>query len=139
MKGHRGPLEVPGLGDPIAQAVKVFAEEAKLNYDLWYHDEPVWLVWEEVEKDTFYKQVQIAAFFIDGEGEQLFFIPQAYGYQEEKRKTTRAEPSTPDIYISFRKFHGLSEDNVKDIVRSYLHDAWKKADNFTRNDLTEEV
>jgi hypothetical protein len=46
-------LELPqGIGEAVARSVKAFADTRRppLQYHLWYHDQPLWLVWEKVSE-----------------------------------------------------------------------------------------
>ncbi|MBI3328390.1 MAG: hypothetical protein HYZ81_17020 [Nitrospinae bacterium] len=141
MSGYKGPLDIPLLGYLIAQVVEAFAKDQRppLAYDLWYHGEPVWLIFREIKEDNFFQQVQVAA-FLTQQGEQLLFMPQAYRFEGEQLKTTPAPLIAPKILQHpLKEFSALSEDAIRKKAYSLLADAWKSAEAFREADLTQQV
>ena len=134
MNGYEGPLDLPLIGDFVAQAVQQFAEFRSLKCDLWYHDEPLWIVWQESQPD-FFREVQVAAFHTE-QGEQLLFIPQAYKYIEDKTVTTSPEDQSIEIIQTplltlyrFREDTDIDEERhrIKNIIDQNLGNAWEIA------------
>lgn len=84
----------PELGELISEVVRHFAHQLGLgpgDYDLWYHDEPVWIVRsrQQYHHDYFVgsysvRRVQICAFQINAEA-KLTFVPDAYLYDPVKK------------------------------------------------------
>ena len=138
MNGYEGPLDIPLLGDLIAQAVEGFARDHDLQYDLWYHNEPVWLVWREVRGEGYTQEVQIAAFRTK-EGEYLFFIPQAYRFEEETVHTT--PPAAGNIVQRpLRDFCPLTDiPTVIRDVQELVAQAWSAVEAFKKIDVTHQL
>lgn len=78
------------VGDLLSEVVREFVQIYKLgpeSYDLWYHDEPIWIVrsTRETRQGVQVRRVQIAAFSTP-EGDQLIFIPDAYDYDPKGKQ-----------------------------------------------------
>ena len=137
MNGYQGPLwiTVPGLSSLITERVEKFAADRHIQYEVWYHDEPVWLLWEEEEEIT--RQVEIAAFAVPREEEQLFFIPDAYYFDEKNLKVSAVDPKRVED-ATFRrslKWFDPQSNSSGDKFRELLGEAWEKAVVFTKDDL----
>jgi len=132
------PLDVPRrLGDLISGVVELFASKHRLEHEIWYHDQPIWLVWEQ-EGDTF-RKVQITAF----EGQQddaLFFVPAAYRFRNDDLFSTQQEATTH--LIGSLPLRSLSTANPNAVtltrgqIRQCLEKAWKCAQQFTEDQIT---
>lgn len=65
-------------GDLVSHAVEKFAKDYGLDYDLWYHDEPIWLIRQELPgKQLLVKRLQVAV-FDTLQGPTIKVIPDAY-------------------------------------------------------------
>ena len=137
MNGYQGPLwiTVPGLSGLITERVAKFAADRHIQHEVWYHDEPVWLLWEEEEAIT--RQVEIAAFAVPREEEQLFFIPDAYYFDEKNLKVTAVDPNRvkDDIFSRPLKSFDPQSDSASLEFRELLGAAWDKAVAFNKDDL----
>ena len=135
MNGFEGPLEVVVLGPLVAQAVKAFAQERDLRYELWYQNAPVWLVWQEIKADNYIREVQVSA-FRTSDGEALFFIPHAYQFEDQKLRTT---PSTPVNVVQrpLQAFYAnLDVDTILQEIQTLLAQAWTNVEAFKKSALT---
>jgi hypothetical protein len=137
MNGYKGPLEVPGIGHLIAQAIEAFAKEKGLQADLWYQDQPLWFIRQEHKDENFFQAVEVAAFFTH-DGEQLCFLPFAYRFEEGTLKKTPAA-ATQAVEHPLVKFSALKPDATRKKVRALLEQAWELASDFSAEDLTEQV
>ena len=148
MSGYDTPLHIPLISDLVSKAVVDFAKAKNIDYDLWYHDEPLWQVWRK-SSDNFYQQVQIAAFLVP-EGEQLFFIPQAYRFDATRREAT-PQPDKGNIQtIPFRELYifapaipnerpRLDEKEIITEITKNLGIAWGVAESFKTSDLGQKL
>jgi hypothetical protein len=129
-----GPLAVSQrVGDCISRAVEDFARDKKLDSELWYHDEPIWLV--RSKRSDPYREVQIAAFLWERD-ECLFFIPHAYRFKNglvraAKQKVVEGLRSR----IPLKQLEGRDEEKIKKEVENMLPDAWSKAESIDESDL----
>ncbi|MBI2849630.1 MAG: hypothetical protein HYX80_01140 [Chloroflexi bacterium] len=125
------PVRVPiRIGDTVSRAVEKFAKDHHLDYDLWYHDEPVWLVREETgiaSGELLVKRLQISAFDTE-QGTLLKVIPDVY----VTRSATRLEKKTIDSglrskYSKSRVMGELFSKGVdtESVLREILEDVWK--------------
>jgi hypothetical protein len=136
MNGADGPLDILLLGPIVAQAVEAFAQERDLHCDLWYQNAPVWLVWQEVKADNYVREVEVAAFRTK-DGEALFFIPQAYQFDDEKLRTTPPAPTNivqRPLQALYAKQHDT--DAIRQEIQNLLGQAWSGAEAFRKADLT---
>jgi hypothetical protein len=135
MGGYKGPLDIPVVGAHISAAVRRFASnKQRCEFELWYHDEPVWFVRDAGERG-FYRQVQIAAFLTE-QGEHLFFTPFAYAADGAGLKIT---PCDPTQSLSVPLFELYRMDSAEDIVQKVEQNlvlAWKQAESFQKKDAT---
>ena len=126
------PVEIPLIGNVISKAVQAFAQSKSLDYELWYHDEPIWIVRKESPKN-FFKHVQVAA-FDTADGEKLCFVPKAYGFGEGTNLSTSPDPSSVKR-ISLRELSQKSDPDITADVKNFLDSTWSKASNFKKSDL----
>lgn len=138
MNGYQGPLwiTVPGLSDLITEQVEKFAADRDIQHEVWYHDEPVWLLWEEAGNIT--RQVEIAAFAVPREEEQLLFIPDAYCYDEDKLQVHALDQSRVKAAIVFRPLKSFDpqSNSAGSKLRDLLRAAWEKAVAFRKDDFS---
>jgi hypothetical protein len=77
-----GPLDIDvRLESAISAAVKEFGTKASLEFEVRYHDEPIWYVRKaDANHPDFFRQVQVAVFRLPGSEDEpeLFAIPFAY-------------------------------------------------------------
>ena len=144
-------VDVPrSVGDLISQAVKRFAHERRWDdehFDLWYHDEPVWIVrdWKQASlaRDDRTRRlvirVQLAAFDTHNLNESVQAIPDAYIVEDgriskrAKKKDRRAvsEVRSQAIYSLValeNSARAERPDEVISIVRGLIEDAWSQAE-----------
>lgn len=149
------------LGDEISQAVRQFAEVrgwSPDHYDLWYHDEPVWIVREKAEDGgtATVRRVQIRP-FDTVEGFVLSFTPDAMAYDiDSGRVEARPSPhsrvkgshSVPivalELFLSTpreRLIEQRIEEDPRGVVRSVLLKllalTWSAAGSLTLESATE--
>jgi hypothetical protein len=129
-----GPLEVPQrVGNGIARAVENFARHKKLDPDLWYHDEPIWRV--RSKRNDLHCEAQIAAFLWKRD-ERLFFIPQAYTFENGSVRAANQKVVEGLITsLPLRKLEASDEDTIAANVEKMLPDAWSKAESISEDDL----
>jgi hypothetical protein len=128
------PLEVPQrVGHGISRAVERFARREHLDHDLWYHDESIWRV--RNKRDDFYREVQISAFF-RGQDEHLFFIPQAYVFENGRMKAAKQRVVENLIKsLPLRELEASDDASIVKEVGGFLLVAWKHAELISESDL----
>jgi hypothetical protein len=129
-----GPLNIPQrVGNGISRAVEDFAREENLDRELWYHDEPIWLL--RSKRNDPYREVQIAAYSSERD-ERLFFIPQAYRLEAGTVKAASQKVVQPLIKsLPLSKLEASDEDGVAKDVGEFLPEAWSKAKSISDSDL----
>jgi hypothetical protein len=132
MSEYHGPLDIPFIGGFVTQAVRLFAEKNKLECELWYHDEPIWLATKQTG-ENFYQQVQVAAFRGAETAPQLFFIPFAFVVRGNKNSITPLDPKNAQSIELAGLFRQSPQQIVETIYQS-LGVAWLRAAAFERSD-----
>ena len=136
MNGFEGPLDIIVLGPSIAKAVEAFAQEHDLQYELWHHNAPIWLVWQDVKADNYIREVQVAAFRTK-DSEALFFIPHAYQYEDEKLFATPTAPANV-VQRSLQAFYeNLDVETIRQEIQKLLAQAWSGAEALRKSDLVQ--
>jgi hypothetical protein len=139
------PVSVPlEIGNVISEAMRSFAEEYGLrDYDLWYHDEPLWLVREVSQKpsgEVLVKRVQVSV-FDSAEGYKIKAIPDAYvlpsDVKWEEKKTIEADLrvkySASIIAIDIRQMLPRDTEHAKLKVQRIIEEAWQGASELASN------
>lgn len=147
-------VDVPrSVGDLISKAVLHFARERRWNdahYDLWYHDEPVWIVRDSKPIGTSASRngarliirVQLSAIDAPDQPESLHAVPDAYivtGGHVSKRTNkrdrqglaSRDEQEAPSLL----ELQNRALDDpyvVMSIVERLLQHAWPQAEQLGR-------
>ena len=132
------PLEVDrNLGDVIASAIEAFAKNNELQCELWYHNQPVWLLSLNVQGE-FFQQVQVAAFH-GRKKDELFFIPQAYAFDGEDVRTTCEQVSrkgTETVPLAELLVGSLDDlKKASERISEAISQAWTAASVLTHKDL----
>lgn len=138
-----GPITIPRqLGDLISEAVLDLIKESwgPEDYDLYYHDEPVWFVRQSKQVGSMIevRRVQIAA-FDTVEGQEVRAIPDAYRYNPEQKRIelTVSQESRSRGTQSVRLWELMSllvqnaADQAKWRLRSVIDNAWKNAEELS--------
>ena len=128
------PLSIPrDLGNTISMVLERFATSTKLQHEVWYHNEPRWIVWQEAD-DGVVREVQIAAFSGKSDDE-LCFIPHAYAFANDQLRATEEKVTRPKILRlslpALQSFVG----NVGDKIEEQLRTAWARANEFEDSNL----
>lgn len=137
MGAFEGPLPIPELDESITVVVRDFAKSHGLEYELWYHNEPLWLVLKREKGIT--RKVQVAAYAPLGGGTSqanLFFIPSAYSFDEQKLESRTIPGNVKEKYIRSKPTAEIPP-NSKDVLVTMLDSAWKDAQKFSTADLTQ--
>lgn len=138
MNKSYGPIDVgSALGDIISDAVVRFAKANNLDYELWYHDEPIWLVGKMRANRAL--RVQIGAFRIEPEiGTQLLFIAEAYTVDETKKHLDLMADDKVEgsiISVKLKEIAHLPSDDVGIRLEKLLGEAWQKAEGLLAEPL----
>jgi hypothetical protein len=125
-------LELPhAIGEAIARSVKAFADALRppLQCHLWYHDQPLWLVWERDSKGVI-RRVQVGAYRMPDGQEELRFVPRVF-FEDTEKKLLKAMEISPSVVISCKvsEFKGEAS-KAEYIVKDKLGDAWKAVQNL---------
>jgi hypothetical protein len=134
------PIEVPLISGLIAQAVKKFAQDRAHDYDLCYHDKPIWRVVSFDLTNNIFREVQVSAFLTE-DGEELSFVPRAYSVGYSAKVTAPNGTQVQKILLrdlflttSTPPFK-LDEIAIIAAMEKLLLLAWATANTFTRADL----
>lgn len=156
-----GPSVSGRLGDEISDAVRGFAKDrdwTDANYDLWYHDEPVWIVREETRngETATVRRVQIRPFDSE-DGAALSFTPDAMTFEVDgghivaqpshysRAKGSVSAPiaalelllSTPRERLIEQKIEEDPRSVVRSILKRLLAHSWSAAGKLTLEPATE--
>lgn len=127
-------LDIPLLGEMVAEEVQRFAVEHGLICRSWYHGEPMWIIEEEkTSARQFFRELQIAV-FRTARGERLFLIPQ--GLRLKKDGTWESiclEESITSYALSMLLPVDESTRKKLDILIAY---AWLVAETLQEKDLS---
>lgn len=158
-----GPSVSGRLGDEISETVLRFAKDrdwAGSNYDLWYHEEPIWIIREETRSGgtATVRRVQIRPFDSE-DGAALTFTPDAMTFEVDgghivarPSHHSRAKGSasvsiaTLELFLSTpreRLMEQKIEEDPRGVVRSVLGrllaHAWSAAGSLTLEPATEQA
>lgn len=130
---NTGPIRIT-IEREIAEAVKNFARAKGVEYELRYHNLPLWIVRQKVVSGGFFREVQIAAYACRNM-EQLYFVPHVYAFDESGMKT--ASPNTTMPGIVKVRLNGLVNmgQELPQVLNAFLERAWLNVLKLTKNDL----
>ena len=125
-------LELPhAIGEAIARSIKAFADDwhPPLQCHLWYHDQPLWFVWQR-DSWGIIRRVQVGAYRMPDGQEELRFVPGVF-FEDSKEKLLRATEISASAVILCKVSELKGEaSNAEYIVKSKLGEAWNAAQNL---------
>lgn len=130
----------PALGNLVSEAIEEFARKLNLkpdSYDLWYHDEPVWIVRSreltQDGKSHLVRRVQICPFRTN-EQPRLTFIPDVYLYNLSNKtvspKLAAETRKTKILSLDLNALTQTKREEAKSRISDYLWKAWGSTKEF---------